>query len=97
VSGIAGHLTPLEADSQGKHTYSWSTITWTRRAASPFTPAEVAPLNVCERCQAPWQPAGPWNFNEHDGTCLRDLVCSGCGSTSCQSGIWNPPDWQERY
>jgi hypothetical protein len=59
----------------------------------PFTPAEVAPLNVCERCRAPSQPAGPWNFNEHDGTCLRDLVCSGHGSTSCQSGIWNPSDW----
>jgi len=61
----------------------------------PFTPAEVTPLKLCERCRAPWQPAGPWNFNECDGTCLRDLICPNCGLASCQSGIWNLPNWRE--
>jgi hypothetical protein len=56
----------------------------------PFTPAEVTPLNSCGRCRAPWQPTGPWKFNERDGSCLRDLVCPNCGLASCQSGIWNP-------
>lgn len=61
----------------------------------PFTPAEVAPLTLCDRCRTRSQPAGPWNFNERDGTCLRDLVCPDCGLVSRQPGRWNPPNWQE--
>jgi hypothetical protein len=61
----------------------------------PFTPAEAAPLTLCDRCRAPSQPAGAWNFNKRDGTCLRDLVCPNCGLASHQSGSWNPANWQE--
>jgi hypothetical protein len=61
----------------------------------PFTPAEAAPLTLCDRCRAPSQPAGAWNFDKRDGTCLRDLVCPNCGLASHQSGSWNPANWQE--
>jgi hypothetical protein len=61
----------------------------------PFTPAEAAPLTLCDHCRAPLEPAGAWNFNKRDGTCLRDLVCPNCRLASHQSGSWNPANWQE--
>jgi hypothetical protein len=34
-------------------------------------------------------------FNEGDGTCVRDLVCPSCRRASCQSGVWDPPTRKE--
>jgi hypothetical protein len=65
------------------------------RDGQPFTPAEFIALGLCECCGVTWQPAGPWQFNEGDGTCLRDLVCPCCGLASYQSGVWDPPTRRE--
>jgi hypothetical protein len=62
----------------------------------PFTPAQAAALELCERCGVTAQPEGPWSFDEDDGTSLRAVVCPQCGLVSYQSGVWEPPAWQDR-
>jgi hypothetical protein len=90
---LAQSLTDLPTHSSAWHRFLVeSAVAAARQNGGPFTPAETAPLGLCDRCGTTWQPAGPWQFNDN-GTCLRDLVCAGCGISARQFGTWDPSAW----